>query len=152
MLLCILAAAGCAPGSPPDRASHPHSVRQQVLYPASRKEPARPELIRLRNGHYRVKRPWTVELDGRRWTIPRGYSSNGMTCPSWMKSSLGDGVDHPETWSAVFHDWLFTQPGISRSRADGLFYDLLIAYGVPAQKARLMHASVSAYSLSKRFE
>jgi hypothetical protein len=58
-------------------------------------------------------------------------------------------VDHPETWAAVFHDWLFTQPGVSRSTADRLFLDLMLAYGVPEAKARLMHTSVRAYSLSK---
>ena len=66
-----------------------------------------------------------------------------------VRAFIGDGVTHPETWAAVFHDWLFTQPGISRAQADSLFYDLLIAYGVSPQKAKLMHATVSTYSLSK---
>jgi len=62
---------------------------------------------------------------------------------------LGDGVEYRETWAAVFHDWLFTQPDISRTQADRMFYDLLITYGIPAQKAKLMYITVAAYSLKK---
>lgn len=116
-----------------------------------RQRPDAPNLKRLANGHYRVRKPWTVDLDGRRWQIPAGYSTNGITAPAGLKKPLGDGADHPETWAAIFHDWLFTQPGISRAKADKAFYHLLIAYGVPAQKAMLMYTTVAAYSLSKSF-
>lgn len=111
--------------------------------------PEAPDLKRLRNGHYRVKSDWSIDLDGRRWVVRKGYTSNGITAPAAIKARLGDGVDRPETWAAVFHDWLFTQPDMSRNRADRLFHEALLAYGVSAEKARLMHATVSAYSLSK---
>lgn len=113
--------------------------------------PGAPRLKKLKNGHYRVRRQWVVRLEGRRWVVQKGYSSNGITAPDKLKKTLGDGVKHPETWAAVFHDWLFTQPGISRSEADRLFHELLIAYGVDSGKARLMYSTVSAYSLSKQF-
>lgn len=92
-----------------------------------------------------------MDLNGRRWQIPVGYKTNGITAPESMKKSLGDGVSHPETWAAIFHDWLFTQPGISRSQADNLFYDLMIAYGIPTQRAKMMYTAVKLYSLSKNF-
>lgn len=43
-----------------------------------------------------------------------------------------------ESSGAVFHDWLFTQPGISRAPADLLFYDLLITYGISSLEAHSM--------------
>ncbi len=113
--------------------------------------PEPPKLKRLTNGHYRVRKPWTVNLNGHRWQIPSGYQTNGITAPDHLKKSLGDGVEYPETWAAIFHDWLFTQPGISRAQADGIFYDLMLAYGVPAQRAKLMYATVKLYSISKNF-
>lgn len=130
---------------------HAHSSTQQhVTIPVSRQSrPDAPQLKRLRNGHYRVRKPWTVNLNGSQWLIPAGYQCNGITASEKVRKYLGDGVEHPETWAAVFHDWLFTQPGISRQQADRAFYDLLIAYGVPTYKAKLMHTSVAAYSLSK---
>lgn len=90
-----------------------------------------------------------MELNGQVWRVPAGYKSNGITAPARLKKSLGDGVNHPETWAAMFHDWLFTRPGVSRARADRMFFDLLLAYGVPETKARLMFTTVSAYSMSK---
>lgn len=141
--------AGCAPQSmdfqPGSRQATSLAPRQQARHPA----PLAPELKRLPNGHYRVRKPWTVVLNGRRWIVQRGYTSNGITAPARLKSAMGDGVRHPETWAAVFHDWLFTQPGISRATADRLFYDLLLAYGVSPAKARMMHTTVATYSLSK---
>lgn len=112
--------------------------------------PDPPQLRRLDNGHYRVRKPWTVQLNGRTYRVQKGYTSNGITAPSAIKATMGDGVQYPETWAAVFHDWLFTQPGMSRAAADRLFYDLLRAYGVPENKARLIYTTVSAYSVRKQ--
>lgn len=148
-LICLPAMAillaGClmtgAPVNRPARTTHVHT--------AARNQPDVPVLVRLRNGHYRVRQPWTVELNGRRWQVQKGYTSNGITAPASLKKSLGDGVDHPETWAAVFHDWLFTQPGVTRSQADQLFHELLLAYHVPREKAQLMYSTVAAYSLAK---
>jgi len=137
---------GCFPQSP---GYDPGNLRNVHVQGPNRGRPAAPELKRLPNGHYRVKKNWNVSLNGRVWQVQRGYTSNGITAPERFKRMIGDGVTHPETWSAVFHDWLFTQPGISRSQADSMFYDLLIAYGVSPQKAKLMHTTVSAYTLSK---
>jgi hypothetical protein len=127
------------PARPPGLNQHRPSLR-----------PEAPKLRRLDNGHYRVRKPWTVHLNGRTYHVQRGYTSNGITAPPAIKSNLGDGIQYPETWAAVFHDWLFTQPGMNRATADRLFYDLLRAYGVPENKARLMYTTVSAYSARKQ--
>ena len=148
LLVCALIA-GCAPAQQLNFRGDP--THRPVATPASHPSPEIPNLKRLANGNYRVRQPWTVDVGGRRWCIPVGYTSNGITAPASVKSSLGDGVGHPETWAAVFHDWLFTQPGVSRSQADHLFYELLIAYGVSPAKAGLMHTVVAAYSASKSF-
>jgi hypothetical protein len=126
------------------------TARQQVGGTISHEKPAPPELKRLAKGRYRVRKPWDIEMNGSRWHIPKGYSTNGITAPAKIKQAIGDGVDRPETWAAVFHDWLFTQPGVSRQQADNLFYELLVAYGIPAEKARVMYTTVSIYSLSKK--
>ena len=111
--------------------------------------PAPPVLRRLKNGHYRVMENWNVHLNGKRWVVSSGYTSNGITAPSYVKAKLGDGVGSRDTWAAVFHDWLFTQSDVSRAQADRLYFDLMIAYGVSPTKARLMYNTVSAYSFTK---
>ncbi len=138
-----LIAAGCAPTiGMPDGQARAASVSRGA-------RPDAPVLVRRKNGRYRVAQPWTVRLDGRVWQVERGYTCNGITAPAKVKRQLGDGVDEPETWAAVFHDWLFTQPGMNRERADQLFYQLLTAYGVSPLKSRLMYSGVSAYSASR---
>lgn len=143
LCLCV---SGCVPMAPNPRARSYAPVGW-----SAQARPDAPQLRRLKNGHYRVTERWTVRLNGRTWRIPKGYTSNGITGPRKIRAAMGDGVQHRETWAAVFHDWLFTQPGVSRAEADRLFYDLLIAYGVDQQKASLMYSSVKAYSLSKSF-
>lgn len=126
--------------------------------PASRPRPVsaspaaantRPVLRKLPNGRYRVVQPWSVNAGGTTWTVPRGYTTNGITAPAYLRSSLGDGVDRPETWSAIFHDWLFTQAGVSRSMADNLFHEVMISYGISPSKARLLYSTVRSYSYYK---
>jgi hypothetical protein len=112
-------------------------------------KPEVPKLKRHKNGNYTVTEQWCVDLKGKIWCVQAGYRCNGITAPKAIKKLLGDGADQPTTWAAVFHDWLFTQPGMTRNKADRLFYELMIAYGVPNQKAKLMHTSVQAYTLSK---
>lgn len=134
----------CIPASSRENQTAP--VKQQV---AKRPRPEAPVLKRLKNGHYKVTKPWTVIIGRQTWQIPAGYSSNGITAPARIKAALGDGVGHRETWAAVFHDWLFTQKGVSRKQADRMFRDLLVGYGVSSKKADLMYSFVSAFSVSK---
>lgn len=145
----------------PDR-GHPYQDRGQTgggYGSAPHRTPVkahnRPEAPKLKflkqKGRYQVQKPWRLDLNGKTWHIPAGYRSNGLTVPAQLKKTMGDSPDAPETWAAVFHDWLFKQPGISRAEADKLFYDALIAYGVSQRKADLMYTSVRAYSLTKKF-
>lgn len=139
--------AGCAP---PPRGTAALPKGRHASARVAHGKPDAPVLIGMKNGRYKVAQPWTVDLNGRRWQVQKGYRCNGISAPSKIRNSLGNGVNEPETWAAVFHDWLYTQPGMTRDRADRLFYELLLAYGVPSVKARLMYTSVSAYSASKK--
>ena len=145
-LISIIFVTGCIQASDVVYSTEP--MKRQV---AQRSGHEIPNLKRLKNGHYKVCKPWTVTVGGQRWQIPAGYSSNGITAPARVRDSLGDGIQHPETWAAVFHDWLFTQKGVTRKRADRMFRDVLIDYGVSKSKADLMYAFVSAFSVSKNF-
>lgn len=143
-LTSVILVTGCIPASNMEHRSGP--IKQQV---AKRLRPEAPTLKRLKNEHYKVSKPWTVTVGGHNWQIPAGYSSNGITAPTRIKAALGDGVRNPETWAAVFHDWLFTQKGVTRQQADRMFRELLVAYGVSSRKADLMYTFVSAFSTSK---
>jgi Protein of unknown function (DUF1353) len=145
-LISVTFVTGCTPTS--DVLYRTGPVKQHV---GQQRRPQAPVLKRLKNGHYKVLKPWTVTAGGHCWQIPVGYSSNGITAPARIKVSLGDGINHPETWAAVFHDWSFTQKGVSRKQSDRMFRELLIDYGVSKSKADLMYTFVSAFSVSKTF-
>ena len=138
-------------GQPSHLGGFPAATRQQVKRPAAAQPQEKPIIKRLASGRYKVRKPWTVHAGNRLWQVPAGYVCNGITAPERVKKSLGDGVEHAETWAAIFHDWLFTQPGVTRAQADGLFHELMLAYGISPAKAGVMHAMVSAYSVSKNF-
>lgn len=143
----LSAATACSPPPTGNPAPGAAAAKRAPGRPVARLEA--PILLRKKNGHYKVRRPWTVVLEGRAFHIPKGYSTNGITAPDKLKKLLGDNIDAPETWAAVFHDWLFTQKGFTRQENDRLFHELLLAYGVSPSKARLMYSFVSAYSASK---
>jgi Protein of unknown function (DUF1353) len=152
LIICLICL-GCTPATLAQPRTIPATAVSEVNDPSEKQQirkPQSPKLKRLKNGHYRVIQPWIINLNGETWRIQAGYKCNGITAPNALKKSLGDGVDEPATWAAIFHDWLFTQPNISRKKADHLFYELMIIYGVPKNKAKLMHATVTAYSISKR--
>jgi len=109
----------------------------------------RPSLQRLDNGHYQVMADWALVISGRRFLVPAGYSSNGITAPKSVKSLLGDGVGYPETWAAVFHDWCFTQSYLTRTQADDYFIQLMKDYGISPTKINLMATSVRSYTAYK---
>lgn len=111
--------------------------------------PSRPSLERLENGHYRVLNDWSLTVSGRSFIIPAGYTSNGITAPTSVKTLLGDGVNYAETWSAVFHDWCFTQPSLTRFQADNYFIQLMRDYQISERKIRLMETAVRSYTLYK---
>ena len=48
----------------------------------------------------------------------------------------------PQRWAGVVHDWLYSQPGVSKSHADAVFRALLASEGASSWKRKLMYAAV----------
>ncbi|MFC5050583.1 DUF1353 domain-containing protein [Rubritalea spongiae] len=150
LLLCILPLCSCsmpAPYTPTQSAGPDRKISRKAPTPVNK--PAKPKLTKLENGHYRVTQAWTVKLSNKTFRVQKGYTSNGITAPSYIKKSLGDNINAPTTWAAVFHDWCFTQKNISRSQADDYFVELMHAYRIPQQKIDLMGTAARGYTLYK---
>ncbi len=111
--------------------------------------PARPKLKRLTNGHYTVLENWRVNVSGKKFIVQKDYTSNGITAPQSIKNMLGDNVNAPETWTAVFHDWCFTQKNLTRLECDDLYIQLMKDFNISARKIQLMGATVKGYSIYK---
>ena len=141
-LLCCSIFLGCTPM--PSNAGTAVPAKAGVSASA-----ARPNLERLPNGHYRMLNDWQVRVNNRQFTVQQGYTSNGITGPQSAKTFMGDHVNAPETWCAMFHDWCFTQNYLTRQQADDYFVALLYSYDVPAYKIKIMETTVKSYSTYK---
>lgn len=148
LTLCLV---GCSPialpplgpqSSPSGLPSIPDLINRQFT-------PPKPKLKRLANGHYTVLEDWPVNVSGRKFIVQKGYTSNGITAPKSIKNMLGDNVNAPETWTAVFHDWCFTQKNLTRLECDNLYIQLMRDLKISPQKIQLMGATVKGYSIYK---
>jgi hypothetical protein len=90
--------------------------------------------------------PLIVEVgDGERIEVPVGFTTDGASVPRWAQKVTGwDPWDDPQRWAGVVHDWLYSQPGVSKSRADSIFRALLASEGTSRWKRDAMYAAVVA--------
>ena len=84
--------------------------------------------------------------DGRRFTVPAGTQTDFASVPRLPVSYavFGDCAHRP----AVLHDYLLAQGLTIRHEADAYFFEAMLATGMPAWKASIMHQAVRAYSES----
>jgi hypothetical protein len=75
--------------------------------------------------------PLVVEVgDGERIEVPVGFTTDGASVPTWAQKVTGwDPWVDPQRWAGVVHDWLYSQPGVSKSYADAVFRALLASDG-----------------------
>lgn len=84
--------------------------------------------------------------DGRRFTVPIGVRTDFATVPRLpvTYAVFGDCAHRP----AVLHDYLIDQDIVIRQEADALFLEAMLATGMTAWKASVMHQAVRAYTES----
>ncbi len=73
--------------------------------------------------------------------IPAGFICDGSSIPRALWTLIGLHKDGKNREPSLVHDWLYMHQGriperkYSRQEADRLYYDMLIAYGVPNKSA-----------------
>ena len=140
---CVFLVSSCSPIAPQPYPSPSISQNSTI------NTPKRPNLQRLTDGHYRVLNDWPVTVNGKRFLVQKGYNSNGITAPKSIKMMLGDHINAPETWTAVFHDWCFTQKNLTRLQCDIYYIQLMRDFKISPQKIQLMGTTVKGYSIYK---
>ena len=67
--------------------------------------------------------PLVVQVDGgERIEVPVGFTTDGASVPGWAQTLTGwEPWQDPQRWAGVVHDWLYSQPGVSKSHADAVF-------------------------------
>jgi hypothetical protein len=87
--------------------------------------------------------PLVVEVDGQSIEIPVGYTTDGASVPDWAQALTGwSRWEPPQRWGGIVHDWLYTQPGVSKAHADTAFRAVLASEGASRFKREVMYAAV----------
>ena len=87
--------------------------------------------------------PLRVHVGDELIEIPTGYTTDGASVPRWAQRVTGwKPWDDPQRWAGIVHDWLYTQPGVSKSHADSVFRAVLASEGADWLRRKLMYAAV----------
>ena len=79
--------------------------------------------------------------------VSAGFESDGASVPRFFWRVVFPPGDADALRAAFFHDYIYRkQPeGWTRAKADNLFYNLLVAEGVPKWRARLAYWGVRLF-------
>ena len=89
----------------------------------------------------------TETWNGRTFTIPAGFESDGVSTPRFLWTTISPAI-HPQTIrGGVDHDFVYReQPsGWTRKDADRLFYDVIRADGFPLVRSKLAYAGLRMF-------
>ena len=80
----------------------------------------------------------------RELTVPAGFRCDGCSVPRFLWDTVSPQLDPCTLRGAVAHDYLYrnTPEGWSREEADLLFYDCIIADGLPPVRAKIAYWGV----------
>lgn len=87
--------------------------------------------------------PLTVLVDGRRHTVPTGFTTDGASIPKWGQFLTGwDPWEPPQRWAAIVHDWLYCERQVVREYGDRAFREVLRSEGANWYQREVMYAAV----------
>jgi hypothetical protein len=76
-------------------------------------------------------------------TVPKGFTTDGASVPTIGQWLTGWGPwEEPQRLPAIAHDWLYTQPGVRKRRADSAFHCLLRSEGAGWWERSVMYLAV----------
>ena len=91
---------------------------------------------------YEVAYDLAIKRAGELIKVPKFFQFDGASIPSPAWQVIGTPFQPRFMAAAVFHDWLYHTHQVDQDVTNGLFYDLLVEYGVGKTKAAIMRAAV----------
>lgn len=86
--------------------------------------------------------PIRFEHNGKEYTVPAGFASDGCSCPRFFWRMLSPALDFVTLIPSVVHDWCYSTGVMGRKEADDLYYDMLVANGFGKIKSKLVWLGV----------
>ena len=86
----------------------------------------------------------TVTWNNKTVTVPAGFQSDGCSVPEFLWDTVSPQIDPRTLRAAIVHDFLYREnvPNWTRKEADELFYDFMVADGMPKFKAGIAYYGV----------
>lgn len=99
---------------------------------------------------------WRITLDenftfsacGKAITIPKGFSSDGMSVPRILWPLLSPQFDPCTLEASVCHDWLYASHAVGRKQADTWYREALINAGYGKIKAYIVYRGLRLFGAS----
>ena len=91
----------------------------------------------------RTLEPIPFELDGKQYTVPAGFLSDGMSVPRLFWRLISPPINAATLVPSIKHDWLYKEHICPRIVADVLYAVELEASGFPRWKCVLVYIGVS---------
>jgi hypothetical protein len=85
-----------------------------------------------------------IDPDGGKWTVPKGYETDGASIPKAFWSVIGGPLEGPYREAALIHDWYCDYKTKPWKDVHRVFYYACRAKGVADLKAKTMYAAVRA--------
>ena len=86
--------------------------------------------------------PHEFEFKGKKYVIPEGYESDGMSIPRFFWRLICPQIDATSLVPSVEHDYLYGQKVETRKEVDQFYQSRLVEYGFPKWKANLTYWGV----------
>lgn len=89
----------------------------------------------------------TETWNGRTFTVPAGFESDGVSTPRFLWSSISPKI-HPATLrGGIDHDFVYREqpPGWTQKDADQMFYDIIREDGFSRVRAALAYAGLRCF-------
>ncbi len=87
--------------------------------------------------------PLVVQVGDERIEIPTGFTTDGASVPGWaQRLTRWKPWEDPQRWAGIVHDWLYSQPGVTKRHADDAFRAVLASEGAGWLRRRLMYVAV----------
>lgn len=105
-----------------------------------------PKLSPLISGElWELADDWNVWIKGQRYTIPKGFVTDGASIPRVLWRVCGHPMSTQRFPVALFHDWAYSTECtfvFTRSHADEIYRDGLISLGFKPWKANLEYTTL----------
>ena len=97
-----------------------------------------------RGNFFTLREPLWIDWGGRLLIVPYGFESDGASVPRFFWRLVFPPSDNRALRAAFAHDYIYrTHPaGWTKAEADAMFFDLLVADGIPVFRAYLAYLGV----------